>query len=164
MKKNIKLFEIIVYPENEEKYYQKWEYKKEQFISHQMATGGVSYDEGFESFKRAYKDIYFWGYNKICGFIRIMYDSKSNDIKYEIYKQTRNHYNKKVTLRLEQIYGPNLHDYVGNKNNKEIVSIIDLKINYIKKYFFKNNYIDLSCYDNLKNGIDFNSIMNKGSD
>lgn len=162
--KEIKLFEIIVYPENEEDYYKKWEYTKNKFINHQIETGNISFEESFELFKRAYKDVYFWGYNKICGFIRIMYSPKANDIKYEIYKQTRNHYNKKITLRLKKVYGPNLHDYVGNKNNKQIIDIIDSKINYIKKCFFNRNYIDLSCYDNLKNNIDFNSIINKGSD
>lgn len=164
MKKSIKLFEIIVYPENEEKYYKKWEYKKNEFINHQIETGGVSYDEAFESFKRSYRDVYFWNYNKICGFISVFYNPRTNDVEYEIYKQERNYYNKKVTLRLERIYGPNLHDYIGNKSNNEIVQIIDYKIKYIKEIFFSNNYIDLTCYDNLKFSLDFNSIMKKGSD
>lgn len=164
MKKSIKLFELVVYPENEEKYYKKWEYKKNIFINHQIETGGVSYDEAFESFKRAYGDVYFWGYNKLCGFIRIMFNPKTNDIEYEIYKQKRNIYNKKITLRLERIYGINLHDYVGKKTNREIVHIIDKKIDYIKTVFFKKNYIDLSCYKSIKHNVDFNSIINKGSD
>ena len=160
----IKMFDIIVYPENEEDYYKKWEHAKNEFINYQIETSGVSYEKSFDSFKRAYKDVYPWGYNKICGFIQIIYSSKTNDIKYEIYKQTRNRYNKKVTLRLEKINGPNLHDYVENKTNKEIIDIIDSKIDSIKECFFNGNYIDLSCYDNLKNNIDFNGIFNKGSD
>lgn len=159
----VKLFEIFVYPFDKDTYYKKWDFDKESFIRHQIDTENISYDEGLESFKRAYGDVYNFGYNKICGIISIYYDYITGNIKYDVYKQDRNIYNKKVILRLEKICGPNLHDYVRGKNNDEIISIIDSKLNYIKKVLLKNKYIDLECYDNLKHNIDFVKII-KGSD
>lgn len=155
----INLFEIVVYPSNEEDYYKKWDQKKNKFIEHQLATGEESKEEALNSFKIAYKNVYNYGYNKLCGLISIYLDISSGDVKFEIYRQKRNKYNKRVTLRLEQIYGPSLHDYIRNKNNREIISVIDKKLNYIKESFFKNDYIDLTCYNNIKQYVDFVEII-----
>ena len=163
MEDTIKLFELVVYPTTEKVYYKKWESLKKLYIERQINLAKVTYDEGLKSFENAYRNVYNWGYNKICGFILIFYDIKAGDIKFHIYKQKYNHYNKNVKLRLEWLYGPNLRDYVRGKSNEEIISIIDVRLNYIKKYFFKNNYIDLDCYNNLKCNIDFAKIV-QGSD
>ena len=75
---DIRLFEIVVYPESEDMYYEKWESIKESFIEHQIYTGNVTYDEGLETFKRAFSDVYLWNYNKLYGFIVINYNYKTS--------------------------------------------------------------------------------------
>ena len=161
---DIRLFEIVVYPESEDMYYEKWESIKESFIEHQIYTGNVTYDEGLETFKRAFSDVYLWNYNKLYGFIVINYNYKTGDIYFEIYKQTHNIYNKKVTLRLTKEFGPNLHVYIKNKTNGEIIKLIDSKLEYIKNTFFKKYYLDLVSYNSLKSYVNFKELINKDSD
>lgn len=158
----IKLFEIIVYPSSESVYYKKWEDEKEKYICHQIQTGGTTYEEGLMSFNHAYHGLYNWDYNKLCGFITVYYDSKSGDIKFEIFKQSRNIYNKHVKLRLEKYSeenASNLHIYVRNKSNREIVKSIDNLLRYIKKNFFSKSFIDKECYETIKYNVDYNKIF-----
>lgn len=157
-----KLFEIPVYYASEDRHNEKWKTKKDTFINHQLITGATK-TEARDSFIRCYKYESTWNYNKIIGFIELNYDNRCGDLKYHIYKtiSKKNQYNHIFKLKFDEIYGPNLHDFIQNKNNHDILTLIENRIKYIEKELFKNKcYIDLNAYYNIRKYINFEELRN----
>ena len=139
MKNSVILFELPVYICDENKYYDKWEPNKQKFIEHQIKTGDTEIGAN-DSFFKCYKYNYIWDYNKIIGFIKICYDFKTGDLRFDIFKQDKKViYNAVNKMKFAKICGHNLHVYVRNNSNGEIIKLINSKLNYIKDIFF-NKY------------------------
>ena len=162
MKSEFTIFEIPVYYTNEDNHNKKWKNNKENFINHQLFTGATSI-EAQDSFRRCYKYESSWKYHKIIGFIEIKYDNRSGDLKYYVYKtiNKKKQYNRIFKLMFDEYDKPNLHDFVRDKANEKILSLINNKVDYIKKVIFNNKcYVDINAYNLISKYINFKNMIN----
>lgn len=161
MKYEFKIFEIPVYYTTEENHNKKWKDAEEKYISHQLSIGATK-SEAHSSFIKSYKYESTWNYHKIIGFIELKYDNRCGELKYYVYQtiNKKNQYNQIFKLKFDNRYGPNLHDYVRNKKNKDILEIIENRIKYIEKEkFHEKCYIDLRSYYVICKYIDFEKMI-----
>lgn len=158
------LISIPVYATNEESFIEKWNTFREKYINKLL---GKSYTmrEAKDMFVKFYSVDSLWRYNKIIGYIELVYNVRTGDIEFNVYKSLKKKifYNKRISTCFDKIayvgIAPNMHVYVRNISNKKIIELIHNELNYIFDiYFKKNNYIDLSCLNNLCNYINFKKI------
>lgn len=155
------LFEIPVYISSEDNHYKRWSDTKNNYINYLISQGDSSVDAS-HSFYKIYEYAYYWDYNKTIGFIRIFYDNPSGDLKFKIYVQGKKViYNKVNKMMFKWINGTDLHVYVRNLSNDEIIKEIKKKLNYIKKNYFKGKYLDLQAFNNICKYLDFQKIISE---
>lgn len=154
------LFEIPIYMLKEDDFYEKWEKKKNEFISHQMKWGETK-TEANDGFIRCYRYEYLWQYNKLIGFVRIRYDSNRGDLVFDVYKQNKKMcYNKVNKMKFNIISGPNMHIFVRNKSKNYIIGEIEKELNYINDTFFdKSNYFDTKAFYSIIPYLDIEKII-----
>lgn len=159
------LFDIPIYYISQNCFNDKWKNFKDDYIN-KMMRKGLSQIEAKNSFIYCNKIESLWNYNKIIGYIKLIYNNKTGDIEFEIYKSTKNKfiYNKKFMMTFDKIafigIAPNLHIYVKDKTNEEIIRLINDKLKYIYDEFFsKKNYVDTKAFNNICNYIDFKKMI-----
>lgn len=155
----VKILDIPVYYLSKENHYNKWRNKKNNYIDRSIKSGD-SKESAQHFFIHFYEYAYNWDYNKLVGFIRIMYNKLNGDIEFEIFKNSKRIiYSTENRMKFKKVLALDLHVYVGNEiNNNEIINKIEEKIEYIKKYFFKKqNYLDYD--DKILNYFDFISLI-----
>ncbi len=154
------LFEIPVYIMNEEEYYKNWEFKKTQ-IKEKYLSNGYNDEAEFENFfMREYKYNFLWDYNKIVAFIRITYVQSFNELRYDLFVQNKRvSYNEINKMKFHQINGPNLRVPISNKSNEDLLEDIVLELQYIKKVFFNNRFVDDRAFANIIYDINVKKIV-----
>lgn len=154
------LIEIPVYYKSEEYNEEYWDEQRKKYINHQIATG-LAKEKANNSFVEIYNPLFKWDFNRIIGYIRIEYNNKTGSLDFIIYESTNKKFNIKYffKMKFDKINGPNLSENVKYLNNDEIVEKINMKINYVKESFFKNNFIDLKCLENMNKYFDYKKFI-----
>ena len=155
----ILLFEIPIYSMTKLNFDSKWKKFKQKMIDDYL---NINNDLG--DYKTQLNKIYLpfsiWRYNQIIGYIQISIENE--DIVFDLYltNDKNIHYNSKTKHFIKYLQTTGLHFYTGNKTDNEIKDEIDNYLLMIKNDFLKkNNYIDITAYNNIVKSINIKKII-----
>lgn len=154
------VFEISVYYCTKENHFLRWNkyYNNlKNYLEEHPNLGDIVIHEKIRN-----NSLMQWKYNRIIGEIIISINYSS--VVFEIYKSTYQRYCYNSNKRWNLVSFPINNSIVyiaGCKTNVEIRNKIDVKLKeIIKENFKKQQFVDLECYNNLIDKIDFISLKN----
>lgn len=155
------LFKIPVYSVSDEKHYNYWKKRNEDFENAGMLKGHSKeeIEDGKYFLLRPYC---LWKYNKIIGYIEI--HLSRSDIYAEIYKVIHIKRYQMISNRryfLEKINSVGNHRKIKNMSNAEIKSEIKLLLHEMYKDYFSGRFVDKETFNNISDFIDYNAIISE---
>lgn len=155
------IFEIPIYSMTEKEFKHRWD-KWENDLRERSDQANHSEEETEEIVKSIMSNQYprnVWKYNQIVGFVEISISNR--DIAFNVQRtlDTRIQAVGKTKHYIQDMMTNGMHFPIEKLTNSEIVSEIDTYLQSIEKGLKKPFCLYRDTYNNIKNYIDFNALI-----